>query len=106
MDIAVGNVDSVLVREGRVGSLPGCDTPTTAAQLDVARLHPRRAEPIEEVGLTCDGASGKISASDFAHVDLGRQSALCSMFVALSAYGILVGEETAVVESGIGVAHT
>ena len=71
VDIALGNVYAIFVCKSRISSLPRCYASSASSQLDVARLNPRSAEAIEEVGLACNRASREIGASYLANIYLG-----------------------------------
>ena len=69
-DVALGDVDTVLVLEGRVSTLPRCDTTTTASELDVGICDPARAKAIEEVRLATYDRLVHVSIAELADVDL------------------------------------
>lgn len=64
------DVDTVLVLEGRVGPLPGCDAAAAVAQEDLGGLHPCGAEAVEEVGLSGDDVLVEVCVAELADVDL------------------------------------
>ena len=55
-DVAVVDVDAVLVFERGVGALPSRDTSSAAAKCHGRVCHPASAEAVEEVGLACNFA--------------------------------------------------
>ncbi len=53
MHVGIHDIDTVLVRERCVGSLPGCDAAAAVAQRDGGMFYPGCAEAVEEIGFAC-----------------------------------------------------
>lgn len=66
----VGDVDAVLVGEGRVGALPGGDAAAAVAQRQRRVGDPGGAEAVEEVGLAGDDVVVEVGVSELADVEL------------------------------------
>ena len=115
-DVAIRNVDAILVLERGICPFPSGDSAATASQANVAGLNPRCTEAIEKVGLTGNRRFVEISASQFANVNLrsGYISAILILKthdIALSneahlpSYRILITQELTLVKPCIGISH-
>ena len=69
-NIAVVDVDTVLVLERGVGALPSRDASSAAAKRDGRVCHPASTEAVEEIGLACDLAIVHVCVAELADVNL------------------------------------
>jgi len=69
-DVAVVDVDTVMVFKCSIASFPRSNTATAAAELDVRVGHPERTKAIEEVCLPADDAVIHVCAAELTNVDL------------------------------------
>lgn len=69
-NIAVVDVDTVLVLERGVGALPSRDASSAATKCDGRVCHPASAEAVEEIGLACDLAIVHVCVAELADVHL------------------------------------
>jgi hypothetical protein len=96
------DIDTVLVLESSVRSLPGRDAAATAAQSDIRLSYPAGSKAIEEISLAGDLAVVHECISKFADVDLGGLVARSNNHTSLT-YGVLVAQKAGVIESAIGI---
>lgn len=66
----VVDIDTVLVLEGRVRTLPGRDAASTAAQSNIRVSHPACSEAVEEISLAGNLTVVHERIAQFADVDL------------------------------------